>query len=332
MIKWFSYSPVDTLFFKGSEPMEKGENHTSTLIFPPSTETISGAIRTTYLKQKNINIKNYNKGEVDEKVYEDVGLPGENAPFKIIGPLFLIEENVYIPAPYSWYYKRKSNTNQNNSDGDKEIEIIKGDYLNSPILKLKSKGIIWVKQNGEVESLGGKWVKVEEDMFSKSKLFFRDYNSFYIEEPRVGIGIDYVGNNKKINGKYTYRNGRVVIEGHIYSSTHVRLKKNVKIVFGIDKEIDLNEKGVMMLGGERRFGFYKIEKNFKIPEGKSGFFMILSAAKATEELNRVLICTGRIKYIGGWNMHIGFHKPMIGFYPAGTVFKERISSVFNIEI
>ena len=323
MIKWYSYTPIDTMFFKGSESMEMGQDHTSTLIFPPFPETITGAVRTVYLKQKNISFDDYNKGNISKNVVEEIGEAGKEANFKVIGPFFKVDNKVYIPAPYSWFYEEENGVKCFEEDNgyESEIEIIKGKYLKSPLIKTKNSNVLWVdaKHIDNIKTLGGKWVRLEKDMFKKDRLIFNDVRTFYVKEPRTGIGIDY-------------KNSRIVIEGHIYSFTHIRLRENVKLIFGINKDISISDNGVMSLGGEKRFGFYQLEKDIEIFAGNSGLFCTLSAQKRNENLNKSIIATGKISYVGGWDFHKRFHKPMVGLYLAGSVFKEKIDDINCIEI
>ena len=68
MYNWYSFEPSDTVFFRGSEPMEKGHDHTANSIFPPPIHTIAGAIRTYFY---NIDKKN------NEKKYSHIVKIGE---------------------------------------------------------------------------------------------------------------------------------------------------------------------------------------------------------------------------------------------------------------
>ncbi|MEN6433162.1 MAG: hypothetical protein ABFD06_09870, partial [Smithella sp.] len=75
----------------------------------------------------------------------------------------------------------------------------------------------------------------------------------------------------------------------------------------------------------QRFGEYKKLDNVTFPNGKTGLFMTLSVLPGNENANSHCIATGRLLYYGGWDLHRGFHKPMKGYFPAGSVFKEKIN-------
>ena len=63
IMEWYKFFPVDTLYFKGADPMVMGENHTASYIFPPPAHTISGALRTAVLLQNGVSIKDYSSDE-----------------------------------------------------------------------------------------------------------------------------------------------------------------------------------------------------------------------------------------------------------------------------
>ncbi len=364
MHKFYEFKPVDTLYFRGAEPMNMGQDHTSSSIFPPPAHTISGAIRTAYLKQHDIDFKDYAHGSdvvryVEDKqpngkdgvarnaatngnqsrndivedsddlrkIIEDIGEAGKPAPFSVIGPLLKKGYEIYIPAPYSWYREKSRNgvaryVEDANGDTGKDgvarnaaTTIIKSTRISSPLIQSRQ-SLQWAKGSGELESIGGKWIKLE-NLFSGDRemdlypLTHKDPDKGFVEfEIRTGIALEH--------------EKRTVREGHLYSFSHARLKEDVSLVFGIDREIALDDSGVLRLGAEQRFGHYG-----KIPNPMTGGdgdqFLALSAVKGTEEANRAVIATGKIQYVGGWDMKKKFHKPMRGFYPAGTVFNKNIN-------
>jgi CRISPR-associated protein Cmr3 len=54
----------------------------------------------------------------------------------------------------------------------------------------------------------------------------------------------------------------------------------------------------------------------------------LSIIEGTDEANHAVVATGKIQYLGGWDLHKGFHKPMRGFFPAGTVYNKKLNNNF----
>jgi len=306
---FFSFKPVDTLLFKGAESANKGQDHISSSIFPPFPQTISGAIRTSYLKQKSISFKNYNSGKIDDSIVNNIGKSGEKAPFTVIGPFFKQNNEYFIPAPYNWYIEKEEVNNKS-----LEFKIIKSQKIESSLIACKNQ-ILWAKGKGELMSIGGKWISLNDLYSSNSKVKVYPIEQFASFEQRTGIQLE--------------ENYRAVKEGHLFSFYHSRLKDNVEMIFGLDKEIDFDKKGILTLGAEQRFGNYiKIENNLfkEFEEKNSNYYMSLSVIKGDNKSNSSVIATGKINYIGGWDLSKKFHKEMEGYFPAGTVFNCKINN------
>ena len=54
MNTWYELTPADTLFFRGSEPLEAGQLSRAAL-FPPPVTVLQGAIRTAVLKRHGVS-------------------------------------------------------------------------------------------------------------------------------------------------------------------------------------------------------------------------------------------------------------------------------------
>ena len=303
---FYSFKPVDTLFFRGAEPMQMGLDHTSTSVFPPPAHTVAGAIRTAYLKQHNVDFKDYGLGKVEEKVHDDIGKAGENAPFSLIGPFFKKGDDYFVPAPFHWYVEKTDSEKRQKSG------IIKSVNISSSLIH-SNKALRWAKGEGELVSIGGRWIDLNR-LYSKNDegdLFnLEDFVSF---ENRTGIAIDYTK--------------KTVKESHLYSFNHARLNGNVELVFGIDREIDLEKSGLLKVGAEQRFGEYKKIDGLDFKQSGQ-LFMSLSIVEGTEEANEAVVATGKIQYLGGWDLKKRFHKPMKGFFPAGSVFNKKLNNNF----
>ena len=132
-------------------------------------------------------------------------------------------------------------------------------------------------------------------------------------ENRTGIALD---------------SNRSVRAHHLYAFSHARLNKNVNLIFGTDKDLPIFDNGVLKLGAEQRFGLYSKIPDINFNNGNSGLFMSASQVEGTEQANESVVATGKIQYQGGWDMKKGFHKPMTGFFPPGSVFKDKLNDNF----
>ncbi len=307
---FYSFKPVDTLYFRGAESAEMGADHNASTLFPPPPQTLAGAIRTEYLKQHKIDFKDYASGKVEQKIIDEIGEAGSVAPFSIIGPFFRKDGKMYISAPYNWYVKTPDGVA---CYAATKHHIIKSIPTTSNLF-VSHKEVNWAKGE-DIETIGGKWILLDDIDKTEMRIFPL---SFFAEtENHTGIALD----SKK----------RTVRESHLYSFRHFRLQEDVELVFGIDKDISLAENGMLKIGAEQRFGSYKKIEVPLVSKEKTGLFMSLSMVKGDEEANKSVVATGKIQYVGGWDMVKGFHKPMSGFFPAGTVFNKKLNNNF-IEI
>lgn len=314
MSVWYAFTPADTLFFRGAEPLDPGISYQVELVFPPPPSVISGAMRTAVLSQKDIPITEYAKGHEIDKV---IGGYGTDAPFSIIGPFLKNHESCiyYVPAPYTWFTEE--------DDSKKKINIlfsVKADknILETVCLKSSSQITHWVRHKNEIKSIGGSWISLDAIKNQKTRLDTntellmgtkKDMHLFSVET-RTGIEID------------SFRN---VKESQIYNAKHIRLRKNISLVWGIDKACGLEAEGVLSLGGEQRFGMYEMMQSAPEFPAQGDQYLALGPVPVNEATRNSLIATGKIIYRGGWNLKKQFHKSMKPYYPPGSVFSDKIN-------
>jgi CRISPR-associated protein Cmr3 len=304
---WYAFYPSGTLFFKGAEPMEKGSDHHASHIFPPPAQTIVGALRTTALVQNGITYKNYYKSIAPPEILDAIGEAGNPEPFQVIGPLFRIAEKIFVPAPFCWFIDKAQKKNE-------RVRVVKAQSTKSHLIKGKDEILLWVKGGrGDMISMGGSWIRLEDLSSTDEKIEIFGADHFYATEPRTGIALN--------------RN-RSVREGHLYTFNHLRLKPETTLVFGIDVNLPIADNGFLKLGAEQRFGHYEKIKEPVFPPAKSGCFLSLGLVKGSQSTNQSVIATGKIQYLGGWDLKKGFHKPMQGYFPAGSAFSKNIHPNF----
>lgn len=279
------------------------------MIFPPPAHTIVGALRTALLVQKDVNFKDYNTGKCAPDIIEAIGKSGEDCPFGILGPFILLEGRVWVPCPFIWFAEKS---------GEKEAKaalrkIIVSTPVKSTIVKTASGDNLFWAKGGNLENLGDHWVCGDELSTATGEKTIRTSGDFFVSENHTGIALDV---------KDTRRKAR---EGHLYSFVHARLCEGAQLVFSATRKLPLNDSGVLKLGAEQRFGEYKKMGDVAFKAGTSSLFMTLSILAGNEEANCHCVATGRIRYFGGWDLHWGFHKPMKGYFPAGSVFDKKIN-------
>ena len=306
-MNWYSFKPADTLFFRGAEPMNIGENHTATANFPPPARTLEGALRTAILKQNKISIDQYYANNIDGELLGIIGPADKEAGFSVIGPLFELDKTIYVPAPYSWFFGK-------DDEKKEKVTIYKSRLIKTRLIKSSLGNLFWAKgEQRELETLGGKWICLSELYSQNSSVSKKEIHDFYHIENRTGIALD---------------TNRSVRPHHLYSFSHARLNKNVTLIFGVNKNLPISEKGILKLGAEQRFGLYSEVPDIHFNTGNSGLFISLSQTAGTEQANESVVATGKIQYLGGWDMKKGFHKSMTGFFPPGSVFNDKLNDNF----
>lgn len=334
--QWLRITPLDTLFFKGSEPMIMSENHEVRTVFPPLPTTIIGAIRTAILGQRSIDPYQYTGGghEAIIEKFPYLG-PPEKPGFELVGPLFEITtaqgHEILLPAPSHWH----GNLKEAAKNGSILVRAAKPakDLLKKIGLCGSSENPLWLTnpEGNKNESLTGWWANAAALVAMQSgeamlaipakasdlipgKPAFLPLDALYVIEARTGIAID--------------QPARQVREGYLYSTTHVRLQPEVAILAGLSQSLSpqtLDPKGILQLGGERRVARYEClgEKEFDFPVFKSGNWVLAVSAIPWQEfsnsgLDKHPRASAPLVRMGGWDMKKQFHKDMTAWLPPGT--------------
>lgn len=299
MSEYIELIPFDTLFFRGSTPMEAGSMN-AVSVFPPPVSVLNGALYTASCIQNNIQF-------------------ADEIPFSVNAIMIKKDGRYYIPAPTAWYYDsdEKITSCKNIKQA---LKLIYAKDFSDTFAKLgmqsSAENVSFVRPEKDAKSLSGTWIALD---FLKSKkseitkddiLFASDVFSY---ENRTGVGLD---------------SNRKAVQGQLYSSTHIRLNDGITIVVKTNEKTLLKDSGVLQLGGEKRMCSYKllaedILKDFNQENADS--FVSLIPIEATEELLKVLISSQKLIVSSGWDLKTKFHKPSKNWIPAGAVFRTNIN-------
>lgn len=336
--QWIEIDPLDTLFFKSSEPMVAGQNHEVKTVFPPMPTTLMGAIRTAILLQRDVLSEFLQTGAPPE-AHPILGAP-ESPGFEVTGPLFAwgekkTDHEFFFPAPALWFGNVKK------AEDGEAVVIRAGRTVEKESQKLGLKGSVatpvWRNDGNEadVKPLTGFWANPaafsavadgKSEIILKTELthlkprtpYILPLSAFHQTEERVGIALDAEAGNRRVR------------PGHLYSTTHVRLTPGVRLWVGISETAapdHLDPVGTFPLGGEQRLVRYQARTDEVSPpaEAKTPWAMSLAPIPCSRlevwgwaEWPRV---SGPLIRMGGWDMKKGFHKPMTAFYPAGTTIR-----------
>lgn len=296
----YEITPLDTLFFRGSIPMEAGMQNVESL-FPPQASVLKGALWTAYCLDKG---KDFKTELVDGKI-----------PIEISGFFIKKNEMLYASAPATWYYDCDEKKKKGSELKDislciaKDVSVI----FNSLNMKTSAEDVVFVKSESEAQPLNGAWVQIDfiqnsAVKFSENTVLFAA--DVYSSESRTGVGLTA---EKKAE------------DGKLYTSTHVRLHDGISFVIAVDSDIDFGN-GKMLLGGERRIVEYNKCQTPLFEEKSSGLFLSLMPIEATADNLKNLVSSAKLTVASGWDMAKGFHKPTVSWIPAGAVFNSIINN------
>lgn len=306
MADYFEIIPLDTLFFRGSTPMESGMMNVVSA-FPPPVSVIKGAFWTALHSETG----NYKSG-LDRN---------GNIPLELTG-IFIKKtdkENkvkYYAPAPATWYYDNdKKISSGEKLEGIKLIEAKKMPETGKLGMTSSVGEVVFVKAEKDSKSLSGAWVSIDflknpNPNFGKNDVLFE--GDILSKENRTNVALD---ENRKAK------------DGQLFSSTHIRLNEGISIVVGFTEKLDFPDEGKILFGGEKRLSkFKRLEEvlfNFNCSDGNS--FVSLVPIEATDETITTIISSGKIFATAGWDLAKGFHKRTTNWIPAGAVFNKKIN-------
>lgn len=325
--QWIEMEPVDTLFFRGTESMVAGENHEAQTMFPPMPTTITGALRTALLTQQDISPQAYirDPGRFTGK-HPFLGTPARPG-FQVTGPLLKAGSAVLYPAPAHWTAK----LDEEMSDGDL-VRV----QASQPLRVVSSFGLtgsvsmpFWTRRpvDTDIKPLAGYWVTAPcfTEIHQKDAGFIlrRGPDNISATEPAL-VPQDVLTYTEERTGIALNRN-RTVKEGHLYSARHVRLARDVSLLAGVVSKhsCSLRPNGILQLGGEQRVCRYRLVQDVDLPWRQGGNLLYTLTPLPTSldtELQQVPHAAGKLLRVGGWDMQEKFHKSLVSWFPAGSVF------------
>ena len=307
MTSFYEITPLDTLFFRGSTPMEAGQYNTLSL-FPPPASVLQGALWTAWCRNKG---KSFSEGLTEGRI------PIELKAF-LIKKVSGNKSACYAPAPATWYYDADDKASKGTDCDGRSLCIAQDKEEVFAALNMQSSAgnVVFAVPEIDAKPLGGAWINVDflkkprEKFANDSVLLAAD---IYGSEPRTGIGL--TADKKAENGK-------------LYTSTHIRMKEAISFVVGCECNFEMPE-GKILIGGEQRIA--ELKKCSDIPQGLlqkddwSHQYLSLVPIKATKENLDALVASAKLMVTSGWDMAKGFHKPSVSWIPAGAVFSQNIN-------
>ena len=240
------FEPFDTLFFRDGRPFNQGEGNAGIeSLFPPSPLTMVGAARAAWARALGWKGKKKWKDEIKTDLGGD---EKELKGLKFYGPLLYNDKEPLFPIPALLLNRQQGKQEHPQSiirlrPSDKEMECDLG-KVRLPEPDIKENGF---SATGQIKELKGWWLnkrgmgKVLNGEKPEPADFIRS-SKLWSYEPKVGNQID--------------RETRTVEEHMLYSTIHVRLHPKVRLMMGVEGELEEFEKfpnnAQVPLGGEAR--------------------------------------------------------------------------------
>lgn len=328
------FNATDTLFFRESRPMESmGELQS---VFPPSAQTLAGAVRTFIGDSSGIDWNNFGK---DHELTQTIGFGDDLGALRFQGAWLADNGERLYPAPL--ILMKKEENLYRLTLGEKGIWCDLGKKIRLPELPEKAIGSkplekTWLTTSGLKAVLNG-------ELPDKNSIKTAD--QLFTHESRLGIA--------------RQNSTRTVIKGMLYQTEHIRPKQSLSIeIDAAGLPDDLPDSAIIRLGGEGRSASLSVQQK-AIPLPKSSetpnstlqglLLYLLTPLKHaqtgnewqplpgfkkqetdnetlwTGELNGIDLClhsaiTGKASRDGGWDLVKHQPRTANSLIPAGSVF------------
>ncbi|MBE9610826.1 type III-B CRISPR module-associated protein Cmr3 [Chitinilyticum piscinae] len=275
MTQEWTFSAVDTLFFKESRPIESVGGSQLSSLFPPPARTVIGAIRTAIGEAHGGDWTGY-KNDPQHPLRQIMGTPEALGPLQFCGPYLMNQGKRLFPLPLNYLESKDGQTRLLPAPDAVFCDLGRVQLpvkQNTKLEGAKPKENAFISAEALAQFLGGNAIPAEQ-IFAAHQLF--------AQEERLGIARD---NRKRVTG-----DGLLYQTRHIrpISSKEVNLQIGIKIT-GLDAG-PLPENGMVRLGAEGRLAAWQRRDSKGLP-------MIQKPANATGLL---LMLLTPARFSAGW--------------------------------
>jgi len=309
--------PVDVWFFRTGKPFTMGEDQWAQSFFPPTPNTVQGAIRSRVLA-----VWGGLSALENEELQELIGDARSYGRLRLRGPFVAREENdrvvPYFPVPAD-VVKPK--------DGGVPCRLHIGKW-NGAIVNPPADALcpLLPPPEGEFEPAQGWLSKLELEKCLQGRSFsLTPSHELFEKEHRLGIGLEYRPKRPK--------------EQMLYQAEFIRPTDRVGLVVdvGLGEENDplnrlqLPDEGWLALGGEARAARFRavavVEDDKLTAEGRFTLYFATPARfdngwrpNINVPTRLVAAAVKRPQMIGGWDMAAQKAKPIRRYVSAGSVY------------
>ncbi len=331
--EFWDFTLLDTGFFRSGQPFHAGEGGYSRVnsCFPPSMNTLQGAIRSTLAAARG--------WQPGRNWPEELGDANNLGVLSLKGPFLIMEGTPIFPAPLNLLIKELP---ENNSEIKPDIDttfLVPGKKyscdLGSEVFLPRKKEELdgaHLPKNLYITPNGYKSIAKMESPH-KHDLYFHDH--LWCLEPRIGL---------KLSSET-----RTAEDHNLYRISHIRPRKGLKIrviVEGLAADWPKPKQQIVPLGGEGRLAALEVtpttENHFEVmfpsvPKLKAKnkkirytITLITPAYGSEETLEKLTLkgpaapgscisaCIGKPQFYGGWDLKNRKPRPLRPFLPPGS--------------
>ncbi|WP_124728327.1 type III-B CRISPR module-associated Cmr3 family protein [Staphylospora marina] len=338
MTTWWSWDPLDTLFFRDPARFSAGESGglAPDTHFPPFASSLLGAVRFALAREAGWDPERPDSwpewlgGPSDPSAHPDIPAGWDHTgSLRLTGPFLEWKGETLFPAPLFLYgqKRRDGRFRVTRLVPGTPVDCDLGYGLRLPVLKERVEGHAlehtWVTRSGLERVLRGDTPAPEGELFEEGELWRK--------EPRAGIQRDL-------------RTQRVE-KGHLFTVPHIRTVHGLHIRLGVDGIPDTPDRERLLalpLGGEGRFARVTVDPSAPDPlppapqltpdpDGRIRYVMLLlthclpdpDGALIREGFSGApgkLVCAiiGKPVFMSGWDLRRGGSRPQLPLIPAGS--------------
>jgi CRISPR-associated protein Cmr3 len=300
---------LDTLFFRDGKPFSSGDETWGDMVFPPRPSVIYGALRTAYMFQNNLTLSQLLK---------------DTEGFKIHNIYLLANGEPAFPMPFDLIKY------------DEDIHYLTKTSISNGFSSVETSHVLVAPKNEKADDLGSNGILRGNNLkryLLNANLEVDTLSDYMTPEPKIGMGRD--DSIRTTVGEAT---------GMLYRVAMQRLEgkdeNNLKIVIVYEGLENLEESGILRLGGEGKTAFYKVENDSFLLTPLSGLTSELKMYLTTPaifengwcpqwllegqiyniKVNLQTCALGKSISIGGFDMEKQHPKSMYKAVPAGSVY------------
>ncbi len=338
---------MDSLFFRDGRPMNMGESAWVDSQFPPTGQTMQGAIRAAILDSLDADIHRFQNGENclpdGGSLREEIGDASSLGALKLVGPFIAKDGQLFFPAP---------------------LDLVKNRQGEFGLLTPSDKAVFSDLGTIRYPAISGNGYKTQEDNYiscqNLEKLLRNETDDLELIPLLAASGIDNgLADREPKIGLARDNETRSSKEGYLFAIAPVRPRTDVTIVVGVKGVASKHhppDHFLQKVGGEGKLARITTNSSWSLPapclnrsNDRIRFRIVFLTPALPDEdflipdnvamqlknplepvplwqgqINGCLLavitgCIGKPSKIGGWNLKEHRSKPLRSFIPAGSV-------------